>query len=94
MRQLLKLINICVTESRSSASEMLPTQSIRKGSTYSTDDDVFSSNALKNVPGKYLNYSLAISNVIYSLCKGNISQVLGFWLLYGGLNSQRFCSKS
>ena len=46
---------MCYTESRSSVSEMLPTQSIHKGSTYSTDDDVFSSNALKNVLGKYLH---------------------------------------
>ena len=65
-------MNMCVTESHNSTSEMLPTQSYHKESSYSVDDDVFSSNVSKNnenAPGKYLSYSLAISNVIYSLCE-------------------------
>ena len=39
---------ICVVESRSSTSEMLPSRSSRKESSYSVDDnDVFTSNELK-----------------------------------------------
>ena len=55
MKQLLQLMNMCVTESHNSASEMLPTHLYHKESSYSVDDDVFSSNASKNnenAPGK------------------------------------------
>ena len=55
MRQLLQLMNMCVTESHNSTSEMLPTHLYHKESSYSVDDDVFSSNASKNnenAPGK------------------------------------------
>ena len=39
---------MCIAESRSSTSEMLPSHSSRKESTYSVnDDDVFSTNELK-----------------------------------------------